>query len=78
MDPVSSTSYCNSRKIVAQCPCRAQFEKRLYTDFQGPNRSGRSRQGQPVFARYSTASMKSRSPRIALGPARCRGRTGCN
>jgi hypothetical protein len=29
IEPVSSTSSCSSRKIVAQCPFRAQFAKRL-------------------------------------------------
>ena len=74
MDPVSSTSSCSSRKITAQCPFRAQLAKRLYTLFQGPKRSGRSRQGMPAFTRNRTASMNSRSPLVAFGPVRWRGR----
>ena len=74
MDPVSSTSSCSSRKITAQCPFRAQFAKRLYTLFHGPKRSGRSRQGMPVFTRNRTASMNRRSPLVAFGPVRWRGR----
>ena len=77
IEPVSSTSMCRSRKAAAKWPLRAQFENRLYTLFQGPKRSGKSRQGRPVFALYRTASMKSRSPRVACGPVFCGGRTRC-
>ena len=51
--------------MTSHWPFFAQFENRLYTDFHGPKRSGRSRHGMPVFALKSTASMKSRSPRVA-------------
>lgn len=76
MEPVSSTSTCSSLKILAQCPLRAQLENLLYTDFQGPKRSGRSRQGIPVLPLNRTASINNRSPRTALGPVRFVGRHG--
>ncbi len=75
MEPTSSSSSWSSRNVESQCPFFAQLEKRLYTDFHGPNRSGRSRQGQPVLARQSTASMNSLSPKNGVGPVICRGKT---
>ena len=77
IEPVSSTSICRSRKTAAKWPLRAQFENRLYTLFQGPKRSGRSRQGRPVLVLYKTASMNRRSPRVACGPLLCGGSTRC-
>lgn len=70
MTPSSSTCSCKALKIAAQCPRCAQFEKRLNTVFQAPKRSGRSRHGMPVFARYSTASMNVRSSSFGAGPRR--------
>lgn len=70
MTPSSSVSSCNALKIAAQCPRWDQLENRLNTVFHEPNRSGRSRQGTPVFARYNTASMKVRSSSVGRGPRR--------
>src|SRR5262249_22150497 len=50
----------NSRKIRSQIPLRAHRSNRLHTEFQLPNRSGRSRHGAPVFAIQRTASTKRR------------------
>ena len=63
--------------MTAQWPLRAQFENLLYALFQGPKRSGRSRQGRPVLALYKMASMNRRSPRTARGPVRWGGSTRC-
>ena len=70
MTPSSSASIWSALKIAAQCPRSDQFENRLYTVFHDPKRSGRSRHGMPVFARYSTASMKVRSSSFGSGPGR--------
>src|SRR3954471_19504733 len=42
----ASTAKC--RKILSQTPVLAQRQKRVWTFFQAPNRSGRSRQGMPA------------------------------
>ena len=42
----------SSSKICSQTPCRLHRRNRVYTLFQGPYRSGRSRQGIPVFSQY--------------------------
>ena len=44
-----SWSFDSSKKIFSQIPCFVHLEYRLYTLFQDPNRSGKSRQGAPVF-----------------------------
>src|SRR3954453_5423723 len=43
-----SASPAKCRKILSQTPVLAQRQKRLWTFFQAPNRSGRSRQGMPA------------------------------
>lgn len=70
MTPSSSSSNWRALKMAAQCPLRDQFENRLYTVFHAPNRSGRSRHGMPVLARYRTASMNVRSSSFGAGPGR--------
>lgn len=42
----------SSSNTCSQTPCRLHRRKRVYTLFQGPYRSGRSRQGIPVFSQY--------------------------
>ena len=42
--------FCQLQKIFSQIPRFVHREYRLYTLFQEPNRSGKSRQGAPVFA----------------------------
>jgi hypothetical protein len=74
--PSSSVSNCSALKMAAQWPLWDQFENRLYTVFQAPNRSGRSRQGTPVFARYKTASINFLSSSRGCGPRRF-GTNGC-
>ena len=69
-EPVSSTSMASSLKSCSHTPVLAQREKRLYTVFQEPKRSGRSRQETPVLVRQMTALTKSRSPRLETGPVR--------
>ena len=44
-----SWSFASSKKIFSQMPRFVHLEYRLYTLFQDPNRSGKSRQGAPVF-----------------------------
>jgi hypothetical protein len=44
-----SWSLDSSKKIFSQIPRFVHLEYRLYALFQGPNRSGKSRQGAPVF-----------------------------
>ena len=44
-----SWSFDSSKKIFSQMPRFVHLEYRLYTLFQDPNRSGKSRQGAPVF-----------------------------
>jgi hypothetical protein len=70
MEPVSSTSMASSWKSRSHTPALAQRENRLYTVFQEPKRSGRSRQATPVLVRQMTALTKSRSPRLETGPVR--------
>lgn len=67
-EPVSSTSMASSLNTFSQTPRLAHRKNRLYTVFQGPNRSGRSRHGTPVLTLQMTALMKSRSPRFERGP----------
>ena len=47
--PSLSWSFDSSKKIFSQMPRFVHLEYRLYTLFQDPNRSGKSRQGAPVF-----------------------------
>jgi hypothetical protein len=75
IEPVSSTSMASSLKSRSQSPVSAQRLYRLYTDFHGPKRSGKSRQETPVLVRQTTALMNCRSPRLASGPVRT-GRRG--
>src|SRR5690349_6568380 len=42
-----SASPAKCRKILSHTPVFAQRQKRVWTFFQAPNRSGRSRQGMP-------------------------------
>lgn len=69
-EPASSTSMASSSKIRFQMPRFGHLSNRLYTVFQAPNLSGRSRQGTLVRTRQMTALTKSRSPRLERGPAR--------
>src|SRR5689334_1150796 len=55
-----SASPAEGRKILSHTPVLAQRQKRVWTFFQAPNRSGRSRQGMPARYRYSTASTNRR------------------
>ena len=48
MRPRSSSLICRASTISAKRPSRLHFAKWWYTVCQGPNRSGRSRQGAPV------------------------------
>ena len=49
----STTSWAiNSSKTCSHTPCKLHRRNRVYTLFQGPYRSGRSRQGIPVFSQY--------------------------
>ena len=49
----STTSWAiSSRRTCSHTPCRLQRRNRVYTLFQGPYHSGRSRQGIPVFSQY--------------------------
>ena len=73
MEPALSTSSWSALNTRAQVPRFAQLLNRLKTDFHGPKRSGRSRHGMPVRARYSTASTNRRSS--AFGPLSCFGST---
>jgi hypothetical protein len=43
-----SASPAKCLKILSHTPVLAQREKRVWTFFQAPNRSGRSRQGMPA------------------------------
>ena len=55
-----SASFLNSSRTVWNTPLRFQRTNRVWTVFQGPNRSGRSLQGAPVFAMLKIAFMKTR------------------
>lgn len=59
---VSSTKSCSIRaiRIRSHTPAFVHARNRLYTLCQGPNRSGRSRHGTPVFSQYSIALSISR------------------
>lgn len=47
--PSRSSRICSASRMRWNVPSRRQFEKCSYTVCHGPNRSGRSRQGAPVF-----------------------------
>lgn len=68
MSEPTSSSMRSALKTCSQTPRLAHRAKRLYVVFQGPYRSGISRQGAPVFSRHITALMKGRSPRWERGP----------
>ena len=55
-----SGSVDNALKMFSKAPRLTQRRKRLNTEFQLPNETGRSRQGAPVRAIHKTASTKSR------------------
>ena len=59
---VSSTKSCSIRavRIFFHTPAFVHARNRLYTLCHGPNRSGRSRQGIPVFSQYRIALSISR------------------
>ena len=59
---VSSTKSCSIRvvRISSHTPAFVQVRNRLYTLCHGPNRSGRSLHGIPVFNQYRIASSISR------------------
>jgi RHS repeat-associated protein len=48
INPRSSSLTCKASMILAKTPSRRHLAKWSYTVCQGPNRSGRSRQGAPV------------------------------
>lgn len=68
MSEPTSSSIRNALKTFSQTPRLAHRAKRLYVVFQGPYRSGMSRQGAPVFSRHITALTNGRSPRWDRGP----------
>ena len=47
--PSRSSRICSASRMRWNAPSRRQFEKCSYTVCHGPKRSGRSRQGAPVF-----------------------------
>lgn len=51
MEPRLTRLVCKALKTCAHRPRRDQLLNRLYTVFQGPKRSGKSRQGIPVLTR---------------------------
>ena len=55
-----SASSQSLAKMACQTPLSAQREKRLNTEFHGPNPGWRSRQGEPVLAIHKTASTNRR------------------
>ena len=59
---VSSTISCWIKFIstFSHTPAFVHARNRLYTLCQGPNRSGKSRQGMPVFSQYTIALSISR------------------
>lgn len=73
MSEPTSSSMHNSLKARSHTPRLAQRANRLYVVFQGPYRSGMSRQGAPVFSRHKTALTNARSPTRDRGPG-CTGR----
>src|SRR5262249_9048044 len=58
--PHSGSGSCSASKTRCQTPLRAQRSERRQTEFHGPKRSGRSRQGAPVLAIHKTALRKRR------------------
>jgi hypothetical protein len=64
----TSSSMRSASKTFSQTPRLAHRAKRLYVVFQGPYRSGMSRQGAPVLSRHITALTNARSPRWDRGP----------
>ena len=61
--PATSSSFRQSvLNMLSHLSVLDQLRNRLYIVFQLPNRSGRSRQGAPVFAIHRTALTKFRSP----------------
>lgn len=56
-----SASMTNAENTRCHTPLFDQRAKRMYTLFQTPNFSGRSRHGQPVRATHNTASTNCRS-----------------
>jgi hypothetical protein len=67
----SRSASCSSWKIRSQTHLRAQRSKRLHTEFQLPNRSGKSRHGTPVLAIQKTASTKRRLSAVPSSPMYC-------
>ena len=65
----SAVSSSNSRRRL---PEATQRRKRLYTASQAPKSPGRSRQGTPVRATYSSASKNIRSGSTGFWPERWR------
>ena len=64
-------------KMRSKRPARTQRRKRLNTLFQRPNPSGRSRHGEPVRTRHSTASRNSRLSRaVTPDPTPCQTAAG--
>ena len=59
---VSSTNSCSIRaeRICSHTPAFVHARNRLHTLCHGPNRSGRSRHGTPVFSQYGIALSISR------------------
>ena len=70
IDPTFSSNGVPRNSCFHQ-PRSAQFRNRLYTVFHGPKLTSRSRQGAPVVASHTTASMKLRFPRSDCGPRCC-------
>jgi hypothetical protein len=68
MSEPTSSSMRRALKTSSQTPRLAHRAKRLYVVFQGPYRSGMSRQGAPVLSRQITALTNARSPRRDCGP----------
>jgi hypothetical protein len=68
MSEPTSSSMRKALKTSSQTPRLAHRAKRLYVVFQGPYRSGMSRQGAPVLSRHITALTNGRSPRCDRGP----------
>lgn len=66
----------SSSKTCSQTPCRLHRRNRVYTLFQGPYRSGRSRQGIPVFSQYRIPLSMTRLSFPGLPP--CAGFSGGN
>jgi len=71
MSPASRWAACKARRILAKMPLAFQPSNRRQTVCQGPNSSGKSRQGEPVRSIQkmpSTTMRRSRAGRpVALG-----------